>query len=184
MAHLLPRERLTELDEILQGSDLNDARAQAMDMEIGDVLFREHSPLELHEEEETFAAMSEPRRRYLACHYLENEVNVGGFNQFLLKKGPDVARGALAFLEERGIDDVAELLRAAIAALPDGGLPDTILELRDILADDGDGEGPGPIDRALDELDDRFFALDPYPPMNAERLRYAREHAEEFFERE
>jgi hypothetical protein len=124
------------------------------------------------------AKMSEPRRRYLACHYLEIEVNNGGFNQFLLNKGPDVAREAMAFLDEREQVIVAGLLRRAIDVLPGGMLPASYDELESILASD---ETSLAIEEAHRLIDAEFSDLTPDPQLTRVRLSYVREHSEEFY---
>lgn len=171
MAKRLPAERLHELDALLRASPVDDSMLSGLDWDIASCLFDEESSRD-------YSAMSEPRRKYLACYYLETEINHGGLNQFMFDKGPDIVRDALAFLDERSIDHVASLLRDAISALPDGVLPDSHDELQEILDEDDDD----PITRAHNELERRFFNLDPYPLLTLDRFRYAREHADEFFE--
>src|SRR5262245_15453921 len=75
-------------------------------------------------------------RRYYGCFMLEGEVNNGGFLQFFDNGGPELAKEALAFLQERGPRPVTALLQRAIKAFPGGRLPRSRERLQDItLAD-------------------------------------------------
>jgi hypothetical protein len=167
----LNRSMLASLEEALADPDPFSVSQGDVDIALSEVVAPEEWKLGI-------AKMSEPRRRYLACHYLEIEVNNGGFNQFLLNKGPDSAREALAFLDERGQVIVAGLLRRAIDVLPGGMLPATYDELESILASD---ETSLAIDEAHRLIDAEFHNLKPDPQLTRERLWYVREHSEEFY---
>jgi hypothetical protein len=165
----LPKSKLKSLELALGSSD--PIAMAKIDTALGNAVAPE-------EWKSGFPSMSEARARYLACFYLVMEVNNGGFNQFLLNKGPGVVAPALAFLQERGLKKVASMLQRAVKALPGGKLPATNDELTDVLA----GDKAEKIDAAHGKIDDEFFKLDPSNELTRAGLEYVRENADEFFE--
>lgn len=119
------------------------------------------------------------QRKYLSSNHLELEVNNGGFTQFMCNKGPQAVADALAFMRERHFEAIADMIERAIQLLPGGVLPATYAELEWIL---GDEQFCQQIGDAMEEIDSEFFRMDPDPDLAKDRLRFALDHSQEFFE--
>jgi len=175
MKSRLPRKRLAELETLLDAAEPDTSEL----IDIDCALIERFNEGRVADD---LSNLTPAQRGFYVSWLLEGEVNNGGFNQFLLNQGPVVAREAMAFCQARGLGTIVDLLQRAIAALPGGALPDTYDELEAILANDVDEDGePGPIDRAHGELDDVFFDGNLDEPLMLQRLRWVREHADDFF---
>lgn len=170
MKTTLPRKRLADLESLLDAAEPNFAGLSAIECELVDTF----------DATDGLSKLTPGRRGFYVAWWLSGEVNNGGFNQFLFNKGPVYAGEAISFCQARGIVELVDLLERAIAALPGGALPATHEELQEILAPDDDEES-APIDAAHEELDSEFFAKDLEGSLMFERLRWVREHADEFF---
>jgi hypothetical protein len=171
MAKKLPRTKLAELERLLALDEEDTSGEVEIDIALSEIVTPE-------EWKHGFVSMSAERRKYLACFYLETEVNNGGFNQFMFNKGPEAVTAALEFLDERGPEAVAQMLRRAIDALPGGILPDTYDEMEALLADEVLAP---PIDEAHNTINDEFFESDEPDHLLRRRLELVRDHPDEFF---
>ncbi|MFG0282800.1 MAG: DUF4375 domain-containing protein [Phycisphaerales bacterium JB039] len=170
----LPARQLKKLEALLDADKPDVSELVKVDCDLCD----QFNPNKIARD---LSNLTSAQRGFYVSWWLEGEVNNGGFNQFLLNKGPVFAREAISFCESRGLAQLVDLLNRAIAALPGGVLPETHDELGDILVEDDEDDGPGPIEQAHNELDSIFYDSGLGEQLMLERLRFVREHADEFF---
>src|SRR5689334_10222131 len=74
-------------------------------------------------EREGFGALTPPEQVAHCIHWLELEVNNGGFHQFFWNSAGDLASETLGALELIAAPRFADIMRRAIAAFPEGDPP-------------------------------------------------------------
>lgn len=165
---LLPKSEFAKLHKIIERAEFDSEAALELDGAIMKSL-----PDDV--EYETLEPLDDAQAAFFVCWWLEGEVNNGGFDQFFLNKGPLIAREALKFCKLHGLKSVADILERAIREIDPAAMADGDA-LSEWLADEDNNS----MER-FDPLDSEFFALDPYPPFLAARLKYVHENPSSFF---
>lgn len=107
--------------------------------------------------------LTHEEQTFLICHLLEEEVNNGGFSQYLFNSAGNHANRAAASMEEIGAHKTAEICRRAIGAFQ-RNIPTDRTQRQEFLDEYLTDE----VDAILCKCDDRFYQC----PDDLEQLTY------------
>lgn len=121
--------------------------------------------------EASLAPFSRAQRLLFAIQWYRAEVNNGGHDQFYSNSTGIVWRDALAGFELLNLDALAAVLRESAQRL--GGEPSLDRSART--------EAMAKLQPDFDDLDDQFYRLEQSMDLDAEVLKFARSHPEDFW---
>jgi hypothetical protein len=115
-------------------------------------------------------------RMVYVTRVVDGQVNNGGFHQFFFNSSGKFAADAIECFNVLGLPAYAELMRRAVARFAEEGeMQSRIREQRNLKTFFESYK-----ETTLGELDKEFYAMEKTQPLEAARIRYIREHLDEF----
>lgn len=166
-------ERILSADSLDAASEQDRNRAHDLDAELTELLDRERSNRGLED-------MTPERRRYLALTHVNALAKSDGLLTGVAVNDPKLISACADTADALGLDELAELLAEAVTLLPPGWEHPS--STTDPLHWYRSPEGSKAAQR-LEALEERFHSTEPVGGYTETCLRYALQHADEFFER-